>query len=135
MKRFALLAFVVATISACGSSPLAPTPPPPANLTSTGNLTVTGCLGPSTTNLFTCGFYAGLATNSGSGCATSIRGTTVTYDATTRQQVGSSGWSYGATVRPGEQISYAGVSLIVTGPLSGGWYYTTTVAWDNVKCP
>lgn len=121
----------------CGSSPTSPTPPAPtpaASLASSGNLAVTACT-PSTGNLFSCFSYSGTATNSGSGCATHLNGVTTSYDATTRTQVGNSGWSYASTVRPGETISYTGFSLLVTGPLTGGWFYTTTIAWDNVKCP
>lgn len=130
--RAAVLVLVALLAAGCGSSPTAPTPA--AALANIGNLTVTGCLQSATSNLFNCANYSGVATNSGSGCAANVRGVTTTFDATTRQQTGSSGWSYGTMVRSGEQISYAGGSILVTGPLSGGWFYTTTVTWDNVAC-
>jgi|SRR6185369_10947549 len=132
-----LLALVAVLTVGCGSdSPTAPAPVPvaAASLASSGNLTVTGCSA-STGNLFSCGGYSGTALNSGPGCATHVNGVTTSYDATTRAQVGTSGWTYSNTVRPGETLAYSGSSLIVTGPLTGGWYYTTALAWDNVKCP
>lgn len=131
-RLFAVVAALV-LVSACGSSPTAPTPPPPASIASQGNLSVNGCFASSGT-LFNCISYSGAALNSGTGCATNIRGVVTTFDAVTRVQTGASGWTYTATVRPGEQIAYTGVSIVVAGPLSGGWYYTTTVSWDNVKC-
>lgn len=134
MKRLLVLV-AVGFVSACGSSsPLAPTPPPPALITSQGNLTVTSCFA-STGTLFNCIGYNGLAQNTGTGCAANVRGVTTSFDSATRVQTGSSGWTYSATVRPGEQIAYNGLSLIVAGPLSGGWFYSTSVTWDNVKCP
>jgi hypothetical protein len=60
---------------------------------------------------------------------------TTTFNINTRAQVGVSNWSYGAIVRPGEQFAYNGAVLQVVGPLSGGWSYTTTMSWDNVRCP
>jgi hypothetical protein len=135
MKRLVIV--LALAVSACGSdSPTAPTPAPilPANLASMGNLNVTGCTA-STGNLFSCFGYSGAAQNSGTGCASGVRGVTTTYDSATRAQVGVSNWSYNPVVRPNEQIAYNGISLLVTGPLTGGWYYTTTMSWDNVKCP
>jgi hypothetical protein len=97
-------------------------------------VSVNGCF-PSTGNLFTCSSYTGTAQNSGAGCATHVNGVTTTYDATTRGQVATSGWTYAPTVRAGESFAYSGSALTVTGPLTGGWFYTTTIAWDNVRCP
>lgn len=138
MRRLIVLAALVA--SACGSesptAPTIPTPPPipAASLSSTGNLSVTGCL-PSSANLYSCVGFAGAAVNSGPGCATGIRGLTTSYDATTKTQVASSNWAYTPMVRPGESFGYNGVTLVITGPVTGGWFYTTTMSWDNVKCP
>lgn len=136
MRRLIVLLALVA--SACGSdsSPVSPTPVPipAASLAFTGNLSVTGCL-PSTGNLYSCVGFAGAAVNSGPGCATGVRGLTTSYDATTRAQVASSNWAYAPMVRPGESFGYNGITLVITGPVTGGWYYTTTISWDNVKCP
>lgn len=130
MRRLiVLLAFVA---SACGGdSPVAPIAP--AVISASGNLTVTGCV--ITGAFFNCADYSGAATNTGSGCAVNVRGVVTTVDAVTKNQTGTSGWSYGAMVRPGERIAYAGKSILVQGPLSGGWAYTTTLAWDSMKCP
>jgi hypothetical protein len=126
---------VALVATGCGSSPVAPTPPlPTASLAMSGNLSVTGCLA-GTGSLYTCAGYSGAANNSGAGCAVNVKGVVTSFDATTRAQVGTSGWTYGSLVRPGETIAYSGLSLIVTGPLTGGWYYTTTLAWDTAKCP
>lgn len=127
---------VIALLAAgCGSdSPIAPTPPAPASINATGNLTVTSCTAGSN-GLFTCFGYSGTALNSGPGCAINVRGVTLALDAVTRGQTGSSGWSYSAMVRQGETIAYGGGPLVLQGPLSGGWVYTTTVSWDNTKCP
>jgi len=133
MRRLIVLLAVLA--SACGSeSPVAPAPLPLATLSSMGNLSVTGCtLGAN--NLYTCLVFSGAAQNTGSGCASGVRGLTTSYDATTRAQVASSNWSYPSVVRAGEQFGYNGAVLIVPGPLTTGWFYTTTMSWDTVKCP
>lgn len=133
MKRLVVLLTLFA--AACGSEAVAPTPVLlPASLASTGNLSVTGCV-PSTGNLYSCVGFSGAAVNSGAGCASGVRGLTTSFDATTRAMVATSNWSYTPIVRPGESFGYNGLSLIVTGPVTGGWFYTTTMSWDTVKCP
>lgn len=137
MKRLVVMLSLAAIVSACGSSPTAPTPPPipTANLSFMGNLNVTACTLAAAGNVYSCFAYNGAATNTGGGCASGVRGVTTTYDVTTRAMIDASNWSYGNVVRPNEQIVYNGLALRVVAPLTGGWYYTTTIAWDNVRCP
>lgn len=138
--------------SACGSSaPTTPTPQtvvqvvappptpiPPATLTSTGQLSVPGCdalislaasVGLATAN---CKQFTGLLQNTGSGCATNVRGTTVIFtDAAGTNQISAGGWTYGAIIRPNEQIAYSGGILSIP---TKQWYWRTTASWDNVRC-
>ncbi len=119
----------------CGSSSTAPTAPIlPASLTAQGTLSVTSCFA-GTNGLFTCSGYSGTALNTGTGCAANVRGVTTTFDATTRAQTGTSGWTYAAMVKPGEQFAYTGTTLVLQGPLVGGWAYTSSISWDAVRCP
>jgi len=149
MKKMIVAALLAAVLSACGSSapttptPAAtqPTPAPiaPANIvmaTSTG-LSLPGCdvnrqmaaiLGLRTT---TCYQFSGSLRNSGSGCATGVRGTTTIYDGA-HAFLSSAGWSYSAMVRANEQFSYSGGSIDV--PTNGDFYFSTTASWDDVRC-
>lgn len=131
MNRLFALVAVCVLATACGSSPAAPTPT--ANITPLGSLTMTGCL-PTGVGLLTCSAFSGQAVNTGPGCGRNVHGVTTTLDATTRAQLSTSEWSYGATVRPNEHISYAGGSITTT-VVDGGSIYTTTMAWDSVACP
>ncbi len=132
MRRSALLIGLFAAVSCGSESPATPTILP-ANLASQGNLTVQSCTA-STPPLFNCFSYTGSMRNNGSGCAGNVRGVTKTFATSTQNQVGTSSWSYTPRVRPSEEIVYAGLNLVVPGPLTGGWFYTTTASWDNVSC-
>jgi len=81
-----------------------PTPIPSANLVapSSAVLSVSGCnptlaglMGLSTVS---CPQFSGTIQNTGAGCATNVRGTTVALTSA-NQQVGSAGWSYASIVR------------------------------------
>lgn len=150
MKKTIVAALLAAVLSACGSSAptvptstATPTPAPapiaPANIVmATGaGLSLPGCdvnrqmsaiLGLRAT---TCYQFSGTLRNSGSGCATGVRGTTTIYDGA-HAFLSSAGWSYSGMVRPNEQISYSGGSIDV--PTNGDFYFTTTAAWDNTRC-
>lgn len=121
-----------ACVSACGSSPAAPTPAPPApaNFFEMGNLTVESCFAISTT-AFSC-TYHGLAQNTGSGCGTNVRGVTKSYPSQNAAVFDSNAWAYGGPVKPGEQFVYAGSGLLI--PNVTGWTYDTSFTWDNVAC-
>lgn len=131
--RYASLIVVALFAVGCGSdTPVAPTIAP-ASLVQQGNLIVQTCSA-ITATWYSCFSYTGTVKNVGTGCASGVRGVTKTFDATTRAQVGSSEWFYSPRVRANEEISYTGVNLVVAGPLTGGWFYTTTASWDNVAC-
>jgi hypothetical protein len=150
MTRRLIVASIACLISACGgTSPtvptttsqppvvVAPAPLAQANLVATG-LSVPGCdiliqlslgLGLQTAN---CRSFSGTMQNVGAGCASGVRGTTTTYLAGSSQVVGSSSWSYGFRVRPGESFGYSGGAIAV--PTTGPMQYRATAAWDNVSC-
>lgn len=132
MRRLLILLALAA--SACGKdTPVAPTIIP-ATLIQQGTLIVNGCGTPSPTGVYSCSSYTGTVKNTGTGCASNVRGVTKTYVATTRAQVGSSEWFFSGRIRPNEEISYTGLVIAVPGPLTGGWAYTTEASWDNVSC-
>lgn len=121
--------------AACGGgSSTAPTAP--ANLVVVGSLSVPGCealiqlnfgFGIATAN---CSAFTGVIQNMGTGCASGVHGTTITFG--NNQQVGNAAWSYSGTVRPNEQIVYRGGSITV--PTIGSFTYTTTPVWTDVPC-
>lgn len=145
MRVLATVAIVLAMSgAACGGgdkSPSAPTPTPtpiaPAMLVAPASavVSVSGC-NPTLAALMglsvvSCPQFSGTIQNTGTGCAANVRGTTVALNSA-NQQVGSAGWTYALTVRPGEQFAYSGGPLTIP---TGSWTYTTSPSWDNVRCP
>lgn len=132
------------TIGVSGTGTQAPPPPPvlPANLVRTGGLSIPSqcealraqswLLGVTTA---TCTSFSGTMQNTGTGCASNIRGTTIAYTSAD-VQVGVASWTYGATVRPNEVFVYYGGALTVPSGNSTtpAWRYSTTATWDNVSC-
>lgn len=133
MKRIVVVLALGGLVSACSGNKTAPTPPP-ASIASQGTLIVQTCTQVSS-SLANCFSYTGSLKNSGTGCASNLRGVTKTFVAGTQTQIGSSEWTYSNTVRANEEVAYIGFNLAVPLPLTGGWVYTTTPSWDNVKCP
>jgi hypothetical protein len=129
--RVLLCVVALICVTACGGSDVAPAPQP-ANLIVTGTLSVQGCQFFSATGLFSCAQFSGVLQNTGSGCANAVRGTTITQLISSRQQIGSGGWSYGNLIRPGEQAVYVGGPIVVAQ--SGLWEYVTSPSWTNVNC-
>jgi hypothetical protein len=153
MMRLTGAAFVFALAigaSACSGSPTPPTVSTPApvpvpapapvpvpiasaNLVTPSGvqLSLPGCeatvqlaflLGLSTA---TCPGFDGTLQNTGAGCAANVRGTTTIFkDAAGLQSIGSTGWAYDATVRPGEQFAFHGRAIVITS--SGTWYWRTS---------
>lgn len=128
--RFLLL--VVIGCSACGGSSTAPSAPV-AVLVPQGSLIVQGCT--PTNDLYTCQTYTGTLINQATGCAQNLRGVVSTYLTGTETRIGTSEWSYPHQVRANETVVYTGENLIVHAPLTGGWFYRTTVTWDAIRCP
>jgi hypothetical protein len=111
---------------------LATLTPPAANLVVIGTLHAQGCDQVSVDAQFQCASFTGLMQNTGSGCAANIRGTTTTSLTSTGAQIGSASWSYGPTVKPGDQFSYSGGPILVG--VVGTWSYWTSMSWDSVFC-
>ena len=86
----------------------------PANLVATGGLAIPSqCealralnwgMGIATT---TCTSFSGTMQNTGTGCASNIRGTTIAYTSA-NVQVGAATWTYGGVVRPNDVFAYLG---------------------------
>lgn len=123
MRRLVILLAVL--VSACGGkdSPAAPSIPA-ANLAQQHNLSFTVCL----TN--TSCQYSGELLNTGSGCATNVRGTVeVMNDAGT--VLSSDSWSWSPRIRPNETVNIVDCCLNPTGVTQ----YRMRPSWDNVACP
>jgi hypothetical protein len=144
---FAFLLSVMACVaSGCGSSsPSAPTPAPilPATLSSQpggtlnalNNCDATRTLARVTGSATAQCAFTGVMVDTGTGCAANVRGTTTAArDNAGSQQTGTAPWSYGAIVRPGEQFSYQ-LSTLLAIPSAGEFFWQSTAAWDDVRCP
>lgn len=144
MKRL-LLALALVTCSACASdpAPAAPTPvptptPTPAPLATANLISLNGaawvsCL-PAIGGFPGACQLQGQIQNTGTGCAGTVRGTTVFFNGS--QAIGSpAAWSLNTSLvmRPGETLVYLTTSepLSVVN-LSPG--YVTTPSWSNVAC-
>src|SRR5436305_1360944 len=104
--------FVVLSLISCGGdAPTAPTPTAALNLL--GSVSVVGCFSTSATDLFTCMTFTGSVENVGVGCATQVRGITVTSLSRNGQQLGSADWSYASVIHPGERIAFAGGPITI----------------------
>lgn len=131
MKR--LLAVVCLASAACGgSSPApAPTPLPAATITPSGQGAWVNC----STVLSRCDFQ-GEARNTGTGCATAVRGVIRFYDGGQQQLGSSDSWALPAAqiVRRNEAFSYLVFSV---GPsiYTASSSYVSESAWTNVACP
>jgi hypothetical protein len=150
--RYVLLIGALVAFNACGSSPTTPTPkqtPAPATavqpapiapatlvVPSDAAFDVPGCSARASlaynVGLPTigCASFTGTMVNTGSGCATNIRGTTTIFF-NAGGQAGFGGWSYSNLVRPSERFAYAGGTITIP---TNGFKYSTTATWDNVRC-
>ena len=118
MRRLLIVACLAA--AACGGdSPAAPSILP-AQLVSRGHLTFESCFS------FGCSYY-GEAINTGSGCATNVRGVLRLFSEQDAL-VASNAWSYRERVRPNEVFIYGGCCV------GQAFSYETTISWDNVSC-
>ena len=138
MKWCALLLALLG--AACGGSPTAPSqpapvpqpppPPPVAAFALVGQLSAQPCV--AAPDGWTCEFF-GAAKNTGTTCATNIRGTVKVYHPKPFEALmGSADFRYSGQVQPDETFTYRGVGLHVSP--EGVGTYTADFLWDNVAC-
>jgi hypothetical protein len=123
------------SLSACGGSPAAPTPPPilSADIRLSGQGSWTGCF------LGDCFFSASIE-NVGAGCASGTSLVARLFDASNQQvgsdiQMGGSGSSLSArTIRPQEVVAVTSLLRVSADFIARSNTYRLFPAWNNVAC-